>query len=1059
MPCYPGTSPRRSISFLVDGNSHSTRSTREIYKNIKPLEIRFRYRKNKNSGRDGVRTKTHPISVLARSANLFKYWKGSFAQAILGLCKALNLFYIYPFSFLIVLLEFSSPTWCGEDSIIRSPHDSRQYAAFQLPNRLNVLVISDPKTHKAAAALDVLVGSNGDPENRPGLAHFLEHMLFLGTRKYPEPDAYQAFITKHAGQRNAYTGFAHTNYFFDVDKNHLCQALDRFGQFFIAPLFTEKYVERERSAVHAEFQSKKNHDSWRKMAVKKQQMNPHHPLSRFSVGTLETLADGPKESVRGELIALYKRYYSANLMTLAVLGKEPVEVLERWVREVFSEIPDRDAKAPRSAEPIFTSGQLPARITVQPIKEKRNLDLSFPIPALKTHYREKPVYYIAHLLGHEGRGSLLSLLKARGWAEALSAGPSHNHRDGALFTVSIALTKDGMNHIDAISGLVFQTIHLIETQGIDEWLFRELAQLANIEFLFQKRLSPIDYVSALANALHDYPSTDVLRGNFLLENYDPALIRRYLVALRPDNVLITVTNPDAQTTDGSWSATPWFEANYRSEDLEPALVDTWDRAPIGEQLAIPAPNAFIPEDLSLKPPDNPKDKPVRILNIPGLVVWFQQDTTYHMPRADFYFSVRSPVANDSPRHSILSNLLVALVKDQLTELTYPADLAGLDYELYPHIRGLSVRISGYHDKQGLLLGRILDTLRQPKWDQAEFAIIKDKLTRKLRNLQKRLPYRQGLSELQVLLLQPQWTPAARLAALEPITLSDLRQFASEFFRQAAIVVLSHGNIHRADALTMGNAVCKRLLQGASPTAVARGRVIRLPKGRSHLRRIEPDHHDNAVLLYLQGRRRGFRELAGMALLGQILKAPFFHRLRTEQQLGYVVTASSYPIMETPGLVFLVQSPDTTPEVLTHRIEQFLADGTDLLAAMTEAEFTRHQEALISVFLEPEKTLQARSDRYWQEIDQELDSFDSPQRKAAAARTLTPDVMKQLYQTLVQGEKQRRLLIQALGNRHREREEVGGTERATELATESVGKVVTIDDPDVFKQGQALFPEK
>ena len=79
---------------------------------------------------------------------------------------------------------------------------------------MKVMVISDPNTAKAAASLDVAVGSNANPEGREGLAHFLEHMLFLGTEKYPEAGDYQAFISSHGGNHNAYTAYENTNYFF-----------------------------------------------------------------------------------------------------------------------------------------------------------------------------------------------------------------------------------------------------------------------------------------------------------------------------------------------------------------------------------------------------------------------------------------------------------------------------------------------------------------------------------------------------------------------------------------------------------------------------------------------------------------------------------------------------------------------------------------------------------------------------------------------------------------------------------------------------------------------------
>ncbi len=164
-----------------------------------------------------------------------------------------------------LLVLFSLPGWATE--IIKSPNDDRSYESLVLDNGLKVLLVSDPRADKAAASLDVNVGSGSDPENRQGLAHFLEHMLFLGTEKYPQPGEYKDFINEHGGGQNAYTSFDHTNYFFDIDKDYLEPALDRFAQFFISPLFNERYVTRERQVVHSEFLSGKKSDGRRIFAA------------------------------------------------------------------------------------------------------------------------------------------------------------------------------------------------------------------------------------------------------------------------------------------------------------------------------------------------------------------------------------------------------------------------------------------------------------------------------------------------------------------------------------------------------------------------------------------------------------------------------------------------------------------------------------------------------------------------------------------------------------------------------------------------------------------------
>lgn len=80
------------------------------------------------------------------------------------------------------------------DGIIKSPQDKCSYRIITLDNQLQALLIHEPDADKASAALDVNVGSFADPDDIAGLAHFLEHLLFMGTAKYPEENDYSKVI-------------------------------------------------------------------------------------------------------------------------------------------------------------------------------------------------------------------------------------------------------------------------------------------------------------------------------------------------------------------------------------------------------------------------------------------------------------------------------------------------------------------------------------------------------------------------------------------------------------------------------------------------------------------------------------------------------------------------------------------------------------------------------------------------------------------------------------------------------------------------------------------------
>ena len=94
------------------------------------------------------------------------------------------------------------------DGIWKSSSDDRQYRSLTLPNGLRALLISDPAADSAAAAMSVAVGHTSDPWEISGLSHFLEHMLFLGTTKYPDEASYKRFLKDRGGGSNASTSGA-----------------------------------------------------------------------------------------------------------------------------------------------------------------------------------------------------------------------------------------------------------------------------------------------------------------------------------------------------------------------------------------------------------------------------------------------------------------------------------------------------------------------------------------------------------------------------------------------------------------------------------------------------------------------------------------------------------------------------------------------------------------------------------------------------------------------------------------------------------------------------------
>lgn len=876
----------------------------------------------------------------------------------------------------------------------KSPNDDNDYRIVELANGLRAVLVSDADADKAAASLNVAVGSGDDPADRAGLAHFLEHMLFLGTKKYPEPGEYQQFIKSHGGSHNAFTAFQDTNYFFDVEARFLEPALDRFAEQFSAPLFTADLVDRERNAVHSEFSSKLKDDGRRFYSVKKAASNPEHAFSQFAVGNLTTLENTDENPLRPDLIEFWKNHYSANLMTLAVYGPQSLDELEQLVRPRFSAIENRQLTAKKHLPQVYRPDVMPSKVIADAIKDVRSLTLSFPIPSQDANYRTKPASFVANLIGHEGPGSLFDVLKRAGLVESLSAGLGMDTGESATLEISMSLTPEGLSRQDDILPLVFEYIELIRAEGISEQRFEEMQQLASIDFRFRDQSDPIHEVMSLSRQLRHYPSADVLSAPWLLERYAPEQYADILDRLTPDNLIVFVLAPEPALENPE--TTPWYNVEWQRQPLAEDSLTNTTLPKLAGQLRLPQTNPFVPEDLAMVAGDS-MTKPIRLTSREGLEIWFARDTRFDSPKANVYLSLRTPAARVSARSTVLTQLLVDAVNTNLNAWAYSARLAGLDYSVYPHLRGVTVRVGGYSDKLHTLMNRILLQIADPELTRQRFDIARQNLVDSLQNKAKNRPVEQTSEFVQTALIEGAWSTEDKLAAAQQVTLDELESFADALLSEVDPVMLAHGNLTHAYALNLAQQVRAVVLAGSTIATVDRSRVRQLPASET-LVNLDVEHPDTGYTLYMQGANTGFAERARYRLLAQIISSPFYEEIRTKRQLGYLVYATPFEILETPALGFVVQSPTASQTEIDRAVQEFAAAFESRLAGLDDASLNREKQAVISKLMERDRQLSDVSGRYWREIDRDARGFDSREKLAQAIQSVT---RKELLQTFRQ----------------------------------------------------------
>ncbi|MCW8885965.1 MAG: insulinase family protein, partial [Motiliproteus sp.] len=736
----------------------------------------------------------------------------------------------------------------------------------------------------------------------------------------------------------------------------------------------------------------------------KQILNPKHGMSKFSVGSIDTLADRPGSDIREELLTFYQQHYSANNMSLVVLGSETIEQLRAMVETKFSDVVKRPMAEDSATVPLFNPGTLPALLKVSSIKEVHELNLSFPVPVVRPYYAEKPLRFLSALLGHEGEGSLLDLLKKRGLARSLSAGPGLNYQDSATLSISIGLTPQGFERYSEVVDLSFQYLRLVEQQGVQPWLYQEEQSISNTAFRFRENSNRVYHLTHLASNLKRYPLAEVIRGDYLYRGFDGDLIKSYLKHLKTDNLLLTLTAKDLPLDQKD----PWYGTAYELAAISAAELKQWSQSPIDPELKIPAPNPFLAEDFSLREAiDTPV--PAVIKSAPGYKLWFKQDQQFKTPKADFFVTFRSPTANDSARHHVLTNLYIKLVNDKLNSFVYPASVAGQRSSLYPHIRGFSLRLSGFRDKQHRLLEEITNNLINLEVDPKRLAIFKQELKRQLQNSRKEKPYNQALEEVYLRVMNPQWSSEQQLLEVDSITPKELQTFMADLLSRGNIEALAHGDINRADALKLSAIIEQQLLKPVTPSEVSPGQV-RLLSDSAEVKDLTIDHNDSAISTYIQGADKALKTRANYALLGKILSPPFYTQLRTEKQLGYIVFASSMPILEHPGLAMVIQSPSAHPDQLQQHIDSFIESSLPLIESLDAKSLEEYKQGILVELLKKDQNLTDRTSRYWREIDRNYLDFNSREQLAKAIETVQVEDLIETFKSL----NQRKLVVRSAG---------------------------------------------
>ncbi|GAB5356555.1 hypothetical protein AAMO2058_000300000 [Amorphochlora amoebiformis] len=915
--------------------------------------------------------------------------------------------------------------WSG--GIKKSAFDRREFEHLRLANGLNVVMVSDPWASQAAASMDVSMGSMKDPPSLQGLAHFLEHMLFLGSKDFPGEEEFGAYLQENSGASNAFTSMEHTNYHFHLNADGFAKALEIFSGFFHSPLMDVKSVTKEVKAVHAEHAKNLNSDVWKKQQILRTLASTGHPFNRFTTGNYSTLLPSTTPlpqaiaTLQSALLQLWKANYCAPKMALVILAPLTLDQMRPMVQthfgKVVSECTPPLTQAENDTDTALNLPYQPAVLgTVISWKTQTvgyRFSINFQIPSQLSKWQQKADVFLADLLSAQTEGSIYRVLKDKDWIRSLEAGSGIKYKSFEIFQISLSMTEKGIAEIYQVINGIFYAVAILREKGLTEAQFQSFGNLAWQRFSMEENHDPDDTVTHLSEQMHQYPPSDVVVGpNQYVTFSSEAILALLDQYIQPENMMIFVGGHNwAASNKGGLDLNrtePIYNTPFRVDLLAPERIKglknpqkLLQESPWVSAISIPNPNPYLPKDLQMRPTrhktrddggiypslliDQWSEATVSIGK--GRLFW-AQDLRYGQPRANIRVMINSKLLYDDCRSMILGKVLshtyreaVRVQMDIARKAGYRANIQAVGMRLHVSISGPTEGI----EKIATLVFEALGsqkTITSESVEQAKGTLISGYTNDDLKQ-----PHQLANDILDEIVTQPYFTKEDLKTNAWAVTSEEVTRFHQNLLDDMSVLMLVHGNSDKNDALRwfqlFSNSVKFNSPEDSLECAhTPSSKITKLlnSKFTFESKAPSPKEENSAVIDYYQANcpaTENERDIQAIYfdILYALAHHKAFHSLRTVQGLGYIVSARTDRHSNVLGFKVVVQSTEHNTKFCHAAIHDFMHKSmASYIESLTEVVFENTRKSLRESYSKPPQTLSDQTDLWWAEISTEQYRF-------------------------------------------------------------------------------------
>ena len=817
-----------------------------------------------------------------------------------------------------------------------------------LSNKIKFVLIHDQYLTKSYITVSINSGSYSNPKDYEGLAHFLEHMLFMGSSKYPNENYFMEKVNEYGGYTNAYTAEFITTYYFNVFDNGLELCLDIFSQFFINPLFNIDSINREINAVDNEHKKNLNNDDFKMHQFKLYLANKSSPINTFITGSLETLN---KNDLRNKMIEFYNNYYVSNNISICIASSKFIDDLYSLIKTYFEIIPIK-SKINFSIQKPFYSSNIKKIYYIETSNMIYRLIYLWEIPCnnlndkLCNDFIEIPCNnlndklcndfkqinqndfnhfdFLSFLIKNKCYKSLYYKLKNKGLLIKINI----DLFDEGIFQLELFLTSKGYKNIKYINNILFSYLKNIYNLNLCEYA-KYYNKITNIQYNINNKIDTNFLCNIFASNHFKYDTNNIFKNIFVYDNiksseYYKTLFEKYI---NNNNYIIIIASKNNIYKNVEYNKLYQYNTNYgeiknfQIFDNKIKFTNKFNFINLDNKYL----NLFANYNINN---DNNINFPI-LLNNTTNITWYGSFFIYNEPIINIWIQFYNIKYYNTPKNYILTHLCYKIL-NFIINIKFN-ELFNINYSIYfvtdiVH-SSININISGPNDvsKFKLLLNDISNLIININKKSHILSLeLIDSIILELKNNLKNIKYSTSWKLDDIIFQQDillfDYNIKILLKTLNNISYDEIYKYLYNIFNHVAITNFIYGYINNNDIIILNNELCNNFnsysIQKHDFHLIKNKKLYNKVIIHSYKKEIS-----NCVSFYFKiGKFNPIKYLL-IKLCINIFSNKFFDLLRTKYQFGYLVSMN-YKLINNDYYIYQkVQSTQSIKNII-NKINEF-----------------------------------------------------------------------------------------------------------------------------------------